>query len=185
MAKHENLLLVRMLRYQGQLADSDLQVVLSHAERARDHQELLKQLGQLGIVDDDWIERAGRYLRAKSRSCRGLGEDLGRFDRSFGQVALSKGWIELSQLEAALLEQERLRRTNLSFRLGEILVRLGSLGVDQVRDILRQQGYEVMKCRSCDLVLAFGAEELCPTCEGALEPTEFLDIVRSDVSSRA
>jgi len=180
MARHENLLLVRMLRYQGQLADQDLQIVIGHAERACDHRELLQQLEQLGFIDRDWIERASRYLRSKSRSCRGLGEELGRFDRSLGQLALANGWIELSDLEAALLEQERLRRSNLNFRLGEILVRSGALEVAQVREILREQGYETFTCRSCSLVLAGEPSGLCPTCDGKLEPTEFLDIVRSD-----
>lgn len=186
MARHENLLLVRMLRYQGQLSDENLQVVLGHAEQATDHQDLLRRISDLGLVDPEWIERASRYLRSKARSVRSAAEELCRMDRSFGQLALSRGWIELADLETALLEQERLRRSNLSFRIGEILVRIGALDPNQVRDVLKEQGYDVLRCQQCDLVIEVdSAETACPTCGETLEAPLFLDVVRSDVTTRS
>ena len=58
--------------------------------------------------------------------------------------------ISLDDLEAALLEQERLSRLNLHFRLGEILVSQGALTVDDVLGVLAQQGKRILVCESCD-----------------------------------
>ena len=114
----------------------------------------------------------------------GLSGERFRVDRSFGQLALEKGWIAVDQLEAALLEQERLRRLRLNFRIGEVLVRLGALEVDQVRAILREQGFDLACCRECDALIDGGSDEngagSCPFCGGELRPPVYLDPIPAD-----
>ncbi|MFQ5654053.1 MAG: hypothetical protein ACE5GW_04905, partial [Planctomycetota bacterium] len=100
----------------------------------------------------------------------------------------NRSWITPDQLEEAILEQERLRRLRLRFRLGEILVRAGVLRIDQVRQILADQGLVVCTCISCQAVVNRPAgkeeqESSCPLCGGALCPAVFLEPVQGDGSA--
>ena len=92
-------------------------------------------------------------------------------------------------LEGAILEQQRLRRLNLRFRLGEILVQHDALSVNQVREILSEQGHRHWSCAKCEAVIsALPSEDgtspegdlRCPICSGELRPAVFLEPVRSD-----
>ncbi len=111
-----------------------------------------------------------------------------QLDRRFGQLVLERGWIGVDQLEDAILEQERLRRVNLRFRLGEILVRTMALTVSQVREILVEQGLSVHSCEQCEAVVSSSPGEShdgvddarCPFCGSALCAAVFLETVRGD-----
>lgn len=189
MATHECMLLVRMLKYQRNLSPPELERVAEWAGQCVDHRNLLEQLVSERVVEQEWADRARTYLRSKARSRVGEHDELSRFDRSFGQIALERELIDVGQLEAALLEQERLRRRNLHFRIGEILVKTGSLEISAVRAILREQGIESRQCRSCEAVVsvppsgpgAAAENRACPACGGELDDARFLEIVRADL----
>lgn len=181
-------LLVRMLRYQGKLSDADLERIVEEAESCEDLTSLVDLILKANVVDREWLDRACRYLRGRCRTRRAEAEELHQFDRKFGQIAMRKGWIGIAELEQALLEQERLRRTNLHFRIGEILVRQGALSVEAVREILSEQRYHVLACQDCEILVQIeqgrrsGAPVtlVCPDCGGKLVETRFLDLVHAD-----
>jgi len=181
MSSHESLLLVRMMRYQGLLSDGELERVISLAEESNGHRELLERLLAEKLVDLEWAGRIEEYIVSRARSRAAEPDELFRLDRRFGQLALSRGWIQLADLEDALLEQERLRRRNLYFRVGEILVRLQAMTVERVREILKEQGCATLRCESCRKMVT--AERNAPTtcsCGGALAPPVFLELVNAD-----
>jgi hypothetical protein len=59
---------------------------------------------------------------------------------SFGQLAIEKGLVDEAQLEEALREQEELRKTGTSLRLGQILRNRGHLTESDVEDLFELQG---------------------------------------------
>lgn len=186
MSTHECMLLIRMLKYQLNLSAGDLEIVADRAGQCLDHHSLMQELIDGGVIEPAWAERARTYLRSKSRSRVAEAEELCRMDRAFGRIALDRGWIDVGQLEAALLEQERLRRKSLHFRIGEVLVKSKSLEIDRVRTILREQGVDGRHCDQCESVVAveIGTNERqssCPSCGGGLQDLAFLDIVRCDL----
>lgn len=185
----ETMLLVRMLRYQGRIGEDDLRQVLS-----RVHEDgsttLLEVLRASGLVEPEWLDWAEQSLRRKMRRYLGDREARTDADCRFGQLLLGRGWIDVGALENGILEQQRLRRLNLRFRIGEILVRQGVLEPDQVRAILADQGFSIWSCAACQAVVnrpqdpSLADEMLetsCPICSGALHPSVFLESVRSDV----
>lgn len=178
------MLLLRMIRYRGWLEEPEIESVLSECGMQVSADELLEFLCDGEHLSSDQAEDARRFLREKSRSLRLNSGDRFRIDRSFGQIALEHGWLDAPGLEAALLEQERLRRLRLNFRIGEVLVRLGSLQVDQVRSILKEQGFDLSCCRDCDTLIEGATSDVgdgtCPECGGELRPPVFLDPVPAD-----
>lgn len=188
MSSRETQLLIRMLRYQAQVDETQLRELLDSVRR-RDIDGFLEQLRHSTLVDDDWIEWAQKSLRRKARRNFKESEDQRHQDRSFGQLALARGWVRVGILEDAILEQQRLRRLNLRFRLGEILVRHNALSVSQVRELLSEQGHRHWSCVECDAVItalpsADGnspeGDLCCPLCSGELRAAVFLEPVRSD-----
>ncbi|MFN0057113.1 MAG: hypothetical protein ACKVX7_01530 [Planctomycetota bacterium] len=183
MTTPENVLLVRMLSYLCKLPDEQMQRVLDLAEQMGDRVALLTRLVDEQIVNQEWATMATRYLRGKVRARGADGRELGELDRRFGQIALRHGHIRVSDLEEALLEQERLRRSNLHFRLGEVLIRSGAMELAQVREVLKEQGCAAHECGGCGAIFqeskAAGAK-VCPACGGTLRAAVFLDIIRSD-----
>jgi hypothetical protein len=60
-----------------------------------------------------------------------------KFERRFGDVAISKGFITLEQLIDAMTIQVKDEATKASHRLiGEILVEMGTLSISQVEEVL-------------------------------------------------
>jgi hypothetical protein len=178
------MLLLRMVRYRGWLAETDIESALAGCGAQPTAERLLELLCRGQRLTPDQADDARRFLKEKSRSLRLDSGERFRIDRSFGQLAMERGWLDVAQLEAALLEQERLRRLRLNFRIGEVLVRLGSLEVEQVRTILREQGFDLACCSDCD-ALVEGARQgdgggICPHCGGELRPPVFLDPVPAD-----
>ncbi len=176
-------MLIRMLRYQGELSNSQLENAMRLADRYPSYGQFVDELLARGIISEHWANRARHYLKRRSRSNWSKPEELGKIDRSFGQIALAKGWVAVAELELALLEQERLRRRNLYFRIGEVLLKNRKLNLNQVRDILREQGLNNFHCLKCDLVIKESEEKKCPSCGEVLVEAEFLDIVHADLIS--
>ena len=183
----ETMILVRMLRYQGRISEENLRQALN---RVHGTTTLLEVLRTGELVEADWLEWAGQALRRKMRRFVGDREALAELDCRFGQLLLGRGWIDVGDLESGILEQQRLRRLNLRFRIGEILVRQGVLEADQVRAILADQGFSIWSCTECEAVVNRpqtpgsaddGVEKSCPICSGPLRPSVFLESVRSDV----
>lgn len=178
----ETKLLVRMLRQQHLVREDQLRVL---ATQFQSHEAILQELIRLEIVDRDWVQLAEEHIRRRARRSSDEESDLLRGDRSFGQIALARGWADLDQVEGAILEQQRLRRINLRFRMGEILVRNGALTPEQVRTILSQQGFAVQSCSSCARMVSYPqsgepTEFQCRLCGGELSEAKFLDAVRPD-----
>ncbi len=81
-------------------------------------------------------------------------------DGRFGRIAVSAGWISSQDLENALLEQSRLRRIGLKFRLGEVLFKMDLLSRQQVESVLEKQGQRSKACPDCQALAPYTAE-LC------------------------
>lgn len=171
-------LLVRMLRQQA-IAD---EAVLGDLLRiSPDCEALLRHLVAHGTITKDWAVSAGDAVRRKARGVPPDAKTLVAQERSFGQLALEQGFLALSQLEAGILEQQRLFRMNLRFRIGEILVRQGVLTVEQVRSILNAQGKSTLRCAGCGaVVVAQRDTNVCPSCYDELDQPGFLSVVRAD-----
>ncbi len=147
--------------------------------------DLLTELVRVKLIEEGWADRTRRYVRGKARGGFSSGTDVQLLDRRFGQLSLRRGWVSVGDLEVAILEQELLRRFNLRFQIGEILVCMGTLSVEQVRIVLRDQGIAQRHCEECAAIvnaLELDAErqQSCPFCEGDLSEVIFLEGVRSD-----
>ena len=111
--------------------------------------------------------------------------DLVRTEKVFGQMALRRELVSLSNLEAALLEQRRLARMNLCIGLGEVMVSLGFMKVEEVLEILSAQNQRILVCPDCDghfTVIGFHREKQykCPHCQESLEVPGFLETIATD-----
>ncbi|MHC4599334.1 MAG: hypothetical protein ACYS47_10050 [Planctomycetota bacterium] len=88
-------------------------------------------------------------------------------DVLFGRLAVRKSILPEEEINAALREQENLRKEGKPKRLGSILVDRGRLTCAQVERILNYQGKEIMKCDACGKhfnVLGLLRSAPCPDC---------------------
>ena len=83
MSSRETQLLIRMLRYQAQVDETQLRDLLDSVRR-RDINGFLEKLRHSTLVDEDWIEWAQKALKRKARRNFKESEDLRHQDRSFG-----------------------------------------------------------------------------------------------------
>lgn len=175
--------LIRKLHYQGKVTDARLQKILDRF-RAAEAESLIQYLIGEDIVDEEWVAETQRALRIRARRQRDSEESF-RIDRSFGGVALRKQLITVAQLEEAILEQQRLHRLKLFFRIGEILLNLNHVTSEEAREILMEQGNAVGGCEGCSSIVRLVAgvrteTATCPFCNGTVTPAVFLDLVHSD-----
>jgi predicted Zn-ribbon and HTH transcriptional regulator len=148
-----------------------------------------RRLGEI-LVDRGYLtqEQLRMILEIRRKKIRKLLRDpqeARESDKDFGELALRAGHITLDGLETAILEQERLSRLGLHFRLGEILVAKALMQVSDVLEILRRQGKRIMLCPMCDChfnVLGFkaGRAYRCLKCQTDLLEPKFLDTVAVD-----
>lgn len=143
-----------------------------------------RDLGQIllqkGYLTEEQLDIIQEIRRKKVRKMLWDTKEIDRGERAFGQIALRRGLIQLRDLETAILEQERLRKLNLQFRIGEILVSRGLLPADRVLEILAEQRKRVLHCTTCDFhyqVFDYkaGDEYHCKKCGGLLSEPFFLD----------
>lgn len=86
-------------------------------------------------------ERSSRRSRRNSgRRSRKADIARGTSILAFGQLAVEKGLVDEAQLEEALREQEELRKTGTSLRLGQILRNRGHLTEGDIEDLFELQG---------------------------------------------
>lgn len=138
-----------------------------------------------GYITPDQLSTILEVRKKKIRKVPRKAEEARESNRSFGDLAVSVGMISLDDLEAAVLEQERLGQMNLNFCLGEVLVAQGRLRPTQVVDVLSRQGKCILFCPVCEAhynVLKYQAWKPypCPQCEGTLIQPKFLDTIAVD-----
>ncbi|MCA8924792.1 MAG: serine/threonine protein kinase [Planctomycetes bacterium] len=95
----------------------------------------------------------------------------------FGRLAVRRGWLTPVELQRGLEEQAAGARRGQQERIGEVLVRLGCLDSDQVREILFEQDVTILVCTRCEQRLnasRSGTPSTCPNCGGALTRSESL-----------
>lgn len=185
MSRVDDTLIGRIAVFRGFLRWEDLQECLRVQALSVPPRDLSEILLERGLLAPETLEAVMAIRRKKARGI--AREQLGEEgeERRFGQIACAKGWIEVAELEAAILEKEILARRNLRFRVGEILVARGALSPVQVREILADQGLEVRICRACDLAFNVrrsggGGERRCPSCGDELVETRFLQGIDVD-----
>ena len=175
------ILLVRLLRHRSWVGEDQLEIALDRLASPLSASDLLDDLEISGALEASRCQLARQFVRGRLHHCCRSPEEQWSVDRSFGQIAISRGWISVEQLESALHEQEQLRRIRLGFRLGEVFVRKGNLSVRQVREILRAQGISRSDCEACGGVMEEPTKnECCPQCGGDLRPSLCLDPVATD-----
>lgn len=104
------------------------------------------------------------------------------------KILLDKGWITPDQHQVALRQQMSELAQGRKIRYGEVLVNLGILKPEQVREALLIQGKRTMRCPQCGKtynVKAGGTGELCPACNVPLAAPKQSDSVAVDDSHRA
>ena len=178
------MMLLRLVRHRGWIDEDRLESWIAEFPGGLTVEGVFGRLVAAGTINSAEADAALTHLRNRARGLRDSSRERLQRDRSFGRIALDRGWIDGSQLEHALLEQARLRRLRLDFRVGEVLVRQGALVTAQVREILGAQGLALDTCRGCAAILERGAGEppadRCPNCGGELRPSLFLDPVPAD-----
>ena len=148
-----------------------------------------KDLGQIllrkGYITEEQLGMIQEIRRKKVRKMLRDMKEIERSEKTFGQIALQRKLISLPDLEAAILEQERLRRMNLQLRLGEILVSMGLIEEPEVLEILKEQKKRILHCQTCDFhfnVYDFreGETYRCRKCGDLLREPLFLDPIAVD-----
>jgi len=185
MSRFDENIFGRIAVYHGFLRREQLQECMEEERSLRGRQDLGQILLRKGYLTKDQLEMIREIRRKKARKALRDLSEIEHSERSFGQIALRRGLVGVGQMEAALLEQGRLRRLNLQFRLGEVLVGLGFLRVEEVLEILNEQKKRILYCPSCDdhygvFDYRAGGDYRCKQCGGPLEEPLFLDPVALD-----
>lgn len=105
------------------------------------------------------------------------------------KILLDKGWITPEQHQVALRQQVGELAKGRKIRFGEVLVNLGILKPEQVREALLIQGKLSMRCPKCAKTYnvkarSGGTGELCRVCNVPLAPLNLSDSVAADDSQR-
>src|SRR5262245_11824943 len=145
MLRFEENLYGRIALFHGFLRRDQFKECLDE-ERSKPGTDLGKLLLAKGYLTEDQLKMIQDIRRKKARKLLRDVKEVERNERYFGQIALARGYINHSDLERAILEQERLRRLNLHFRLGEVLVALDVLTVEEVLEVLAEQKKRVLHC---------------------------------------
>lgn len=138
-----------------------------------------------GYITGEQLNMVLEARRKRGKKQMVVPEDQVGADKAFGQLAVSRGLVTMDDLEAAVLEQQRLRALNLHFCLGEVFVANGRMKPADVLEILGLQGKRVLVCSLCDLHYNIvrhqkGKEYRCPACGAALIQPKFLETVAVD-----
>ena len=171
--------------FNGFLSREQLEECLEEERSSEGRLDLGALLLKKGYLNEEQLGKIQEIRRKKIRKMLRDTKEIQRSEKAFGQIALRRGWIELKDLEAAIVEQERLAKMNLQFRLGEVLVSRGKLEVDQVLEILNEQQKRILHCPTCDFhysIFDFRPEHSyrCRKCGDSLEDPVFLDPIAVD-----
>lgn len=69
----------------------------------------------------------------------------------FGNLVVSRGYVNEGDLASCLEDQRAFAEKGYSFRLGELLVARGFLAAEQVKEVLRIQNKSILVCPECYL----------------------------------
>jgi len=150
-------LAVRFLKQRNWLESSILSDLLHRMQPGSGLAGLLECLHALGVLHVDQVRALVQRVRNQLRRLYSDSPESRVMDGRFGRITLEHKWISADQLEIALLEQSRLRKLGLRFRIGEVLLRLGYLSRSQVEKILEEQGQRTKTCPNCGNVDSFSA----------------------------
>ena len=187
MSTFEEHLFGRIAVLNGFLTMHQLQECLTIHRSATSSSRL--QIGEIllskGYLNKDQLGNILDIRRKKLRMMLRDSNGLVRTEKVFGQLALRKGFVTLDRLETALLEQQRLARMNLHISVGEIMVALKFMKVEEVLEILCVQNKRILVCPYCDshfTVIGYHSEKnyKCRHCEQALEVRGFLQTISTD-----
>jgi len=171
--------------FHGFLRREQLEECLEEERSSRGDQDLGQILLRKGYLTEEQLGMIQEIRRKKVRKMLRDMKEIERNERAFGQIALRKARVSLRDLEAAILEQERLRKMNLQFRIGEVMVAMGLIGVEDVLEILSEQKKRILHCPSCDFHYGVyddhpGEIYRCRKCGDVLVEPMFLDSVAVD-----
>lgn len=148
--------------------------------QGRDGPSLGDLLVERGYLSQEVLDRILLLRRQKVRRlCRDEDEAI-RVDRDFAVLALSDEVVGLSELESALLEQQKMRGLNLHFSLAEVLLSRGGASAPQILRLLALLDKRTLRCPGCDChyrVVGYSETEpyRCRVCGAKVVPTSFLD----------
>jgi transcription initiation factor IIE alpha subunit len=184
-SKFDENLFSRIAVFHGFLRRDQLKECLEEERSRPQGTDLGQILLAKGYLNEKQLGMIREIRRKKARKMLRDTKEIERNERSFGQIALRRGRVALKDLEIAILEQERLKKLNLQFRLGEVLVSRGLLPVEEVLSILAEQKKRILHCASCDFhysVFDYHPEEeyRCKKCGDLLSEPLFLDAVAVD-----
>ena len=186
MSKFDQNLFGRIAVLSNFLTQEQLQDCLDYQKSQSARIHIGHILLERGYLTSEQFDRILDIRRKKIRKLLTDPDEARESDREFGALVLKEGFLNLNQLEDAVLEQQRLKRLNLRFSISEVLVSRGDLTRAQVWDIQTQQEKRVLGCPVCDghfRIVEFDAERVysCPRCshEG-LVPPPFLDSMLVD-----
>jgi transcription initiation factor IIE alpha subunit len=171
--------------FNGFLSRQQLEECLEEERSSEGGADLGTILLRKGYINEEQLGKIQEIRRKKVRKMLRDSKEIERSEKAFGQIALRRGWIQLKDLEEAIVEQERLAKLNLQFRLGEVLVSKRKLSVEQVLEVLNEQQKRILHCPTCDFhygVFDFqeGRSYRCRKCGDSLEEPLFLDPIAID-----
>ncbi len=171
-------LAVRFLRQREWLSAPILKRILEKLQPGSGLAGLLKLLHITSDLSEKDIEALVHRVRNQLRRLHSESPESRVVDGKFGRIAMNHHWITADQLEKALLEQSRLRKIGLRFRLGEVLLRMGCLSRDQVEAVLEEQGQRTKTCPNCGSVDSFSADNC--SCGQQMSPGPVLCPIAQD-----
>ena len=172
MLRFEENIFKRVGIFHGFIRPEHLEECLEEGRSSAHHDDLGQLLLKKGYLKEDELTLLEEVRRKKARKLMRNVNEIRQNERVFGLIALERGLITLEQLERAILEQENLRRKNLQFRLGEVLVKQGAIPVSDVLEILAEQRKRVLLCAVCDdhyTIYDYRPEDVyrCKNCGGS------------------
>jgi hypothetical protein len=165
-------LAVRFLRQRNWLNPEDLDQLLSRVSERSGLAGFVSEIRTASLLEAGKIQSLVTRVHNQLRRIHADLPESRVIDGKFGRIAMSAGWLAAEDLEMALLEQSRLRRQGLRFRLGEILFKMELLTRQQVETVLEKQGQRVKTCSSCQKLESFSTD-FCD-CGRLLQPGPLL-----------
>ncbi len=137
-----------------------------------------------GLLDRERADVVRREKRRRRRKRVAPEEQIDE-ERALGEALVAAGLVGLADLEACLLEKERLARRHIHVHLGEVLINKSLVGSDEVQEVLRARRGETRRCPQCNLNVLVGPKVpercwVCPTCGTRLSSVSFLQPIETD-----
>ena len=187
MANFEEHLFGRIAVLNGYLTPDQLEICLRKQREMHVSSPIKigKLLLQEGLLNEEQLAKIVDIRRKKLRRLARSAEEIIHSERRFRQRVLKNQAVTPNQLEAAVLEQQRLQSLNIQIPVWEVLVSLGHLSSEEVMNFLEEEGLRILTCKPCDLYFKIepGAQKdkcRCERCGQVLNHPNFLDTVTHD-----